>query len=567
MKQFWIKFVKLIFTLCIKIKTKDIINTELIALLHDTGITKAFFKIDEIAEYFMQTPLISDKNKNKLFGSKSEVIQSCLSIEPLSSQQNRAMTILKHFKNDSKIIDGIFFKRLKPESLLDLICGTSNIITNKLIAFLTQNDNIIRYRHQWQKLLVGREENNPNYLRPFWRAVQNISPYSQSSTTEDGYDPVAFVKILLNCFKDDTSMLYYLLGSNEYISSKICSKLIKIPGGNYYDTHEIMSILLNETNISATDKYQWFKDNLNSIFVPNMNSRRGNSGPSETEKGYLLQNINVIMTYFSNHKKSFSHLVRFDGWTIDPRGSILHWICKCKDTKFLQIILNCKVLSLKEKLELFATKDSNRDYVISSMTEKHAKLLFNSLDPDKLRQKEMRAVVGDDCGTFIYTICVDHGSNSSRNNAKFMLEVFKYFDGDTEFIMQLWNTDWYDDLLKQDKAITYLFLESSLSDKHKMKLLTMVDWSIIMKSHEDDAFEMDNSMVAIINFLRRDRKLLLQMLLQNKDQIWIKWFAQKSNGYFPINPGSNRVLSINDHKDIKQIYDEYGGRKYQYGSK
>ena len=170
--------------------------------------------------------------------------------------------ILKYFQNDSVIIikykDGEW-------TLLDLICSSPNKITKELLTVLTKNNNIIRYRHEWQKLLQGIDAvnfnlNNRNYLRPFWRSIKNVS-----SDSAERAEAIDFVNILMRAFKDDSSMLYYLLGSNKHIALRIYH-LIMGPEDSYHDTHEIMQVLLNETNIDYKVKYQWFSNIISSIF-------------------------------------------------------------------------------------------------------------------------------------------------------------------------------------------------------------------------------------------------------------------------------------------------------------
>ena len=475
----------------------------------------ALFKIDKICEYFIQTPLISDKNKNKLFGSKSVSIYS-------ADTRMRAPMILQYFKNDSTIINQIFFsdninENVTNRTFLDLICQFPNDTTKKIIKLMTDNDNIIRYRYQWQRLLQGiNTENDYNYNPPFWSAVKAV---------EDEAPFAVFVaNKLLKQFKDDPLMLYYLLGSNEYISSKMFYGLIK-GGVRFQDTSKIMNNLLNETNISCQHKFSWFNSIFSLIFDMNaIDITRNNI----VRYNYLIDNIYEIMTYFMcNDKQLFLKIIntKLDFGLFEGYASVWHWICRCPDSRLLQIVLNCDLLNYDEKIKLFT--DNLYGNVVFKMSPQNIKI--------------MKAFITE--------------ADQFKQTLTSMWDVIKYFDGDSKFIVKfLLNQKIFFHILHQKEIMQYIFCnKSKLSDKEILYILNEMDWREIM--NQCRTIGVIQGIRFILEFLANDRNLLWNIMTRKDEQTWITWFGNQADAnrmlqseYIKI----NHVLSKQDQDYLKQ---------------
>ena len=586
---FWLKFVKLLFDLCSKIKTTDIINTKLIHVLtnrsgeyytqrtryqlkKDYGLKysliTALLRIHEIAEFFCKTPLITDKNRNKLFGSDSAAFNylcfhdvHCdyqeylldVKLAPLKQKEvEQGKMIWNYFQNDRKITDKMIFNDKlnfhEENTVIDTICERNDIHAHSVLKCLLENDDIINER-QWIKLLSKKQNCNiTQYYNVFWCLIQ--------MKARDGHIPLKLAALLLKKFANNKSMLDAMIYYNDefnsigprFFKSFITWQEHAYADREYRDSHELINVLLNDTVFSFDDKWSWISDKIRYIFpIEACIIRFDQKYGFDQKYANLYKNIEVILKCFVRDKDKISALLstdltKYKDEKILFAGTVLHWICRCiRNDNYLPIILNSTALCYDDKLELFTAKDKQRRYGTILMRWCYAQnvaAVLNYFDLERTKQKQMRALFGGDGKEFMLSLFPmdDKKYRVDLDRSPFMdeylLEIFKYFDGDN-FTMELLLDigDRFPVLMCYEKTMKYIILESSLTDKEKFRVLKSNDWidnifTEKLMAHDLYVPLINTGIWRILEFIRNDASEVWNIL---SDEEFQKWHAKNSD--------------------------------------
>ena len=572
MNSFWIKFIKLLFDLLAN--DPDIINGKLIKILtnkYDDEVTNrtlicALFKIDEIVNFFINTPLITDKNKNKLFGSESDTIYHHLAHEDLSDNQNTACMILKYYQNNSKIVESILFNseiliKLEFESLtlLEAICQQQNIVTLNILNLLMENENIVRSKEQWKKLLTLSKKYDSNVdsdplHRPFWSAIAHGRPKDIKR-----YE---IVIALLNRFKGDTELIECMLGTVEMVEDNMYKIIEKIKDN---DSSELIRILLHDINyIPITTKYWFFADN-NWHYIFHQKCLHIDNNSFKIHKlSHLMETIHIIIKYFAdNDKELFIDMLNDEvgdedsGWT-EYKGNIIHWICECKNTKLLNIILNCQALTDEGKYQLLTSKDDEGLHVMDKMSAENIEIALKYVESKQMNIRKL--LFGDGVAS---TIERQSRRWNKKHGCPSIMAIFKYFNdkGDKALIInQLLNEELFPYLFHLTDIMQFIFNESILSDKDILNIFKGLDWKNIFEESSKwiDKTTFNNGSQIFIKYLESNGKLLWNMLMSN-DKSWIECIATRTNMYSDIS--TSNVLNEAKQAYFKQEYQSFKNKK------